>query len=105
MNGNLATAENLLFIATETGNLSALNTDTGKPLWTISGLGRLRPSPIVSGTTLIQCSLEGNVYGIDIESGKQLWNFTLDTGIFASPILVNDTLYIPTIDGSLYAFK
>lgn len=105
VNGNLATAGNLLFIATETGNLSALNTDTGEPLWTITGLGTLRPSPIIGGTTLIQCSLEGNVYGIDIDSGKKLWEFKLDTGVFASPILVNDTLYIPTIDGSLYAFK
>ena len=105
VDGDLATADGRLFVATGDGILSALDTATGEPLWVLEGLVPLRSSPIVSGDTVVQAASDGTIYGFDAMSGSQRWRLTVGEGIAASPILVNGTLYVPTIEGSLYALQ
>ena len=105
VDGDLATADGRLFVATGDGILSALDTATGEPLWVLEGLEPLRSSPIISGDTVVQAASDGSIYGFDAMSGNQRWRLTVGEGIVASPILVNGTLYVPTIEGSLFALQ
>ena len=105
VDGNLATAEGRLFVATGAGILSALDIETGKLQWVLEGLEPLRSSPIITGDTVVQAAADGTIYGFDAMSGNQRWRLTMGEGIAASPILVNGTLYVPTIEGSLYALQ
>ena len=105
VDGSLATAEGRLFVATGAGILSALDIETGEPLWVLEGLEPLRASPIITGETVVQAAADGTIYGFDAASGEQRWKVSVGEGIVASPILVNSTLYVPTIEGSIYALQ
>ena len=105
VDGNLATAEGRLFVATGGGILSALDTETGDLLWVLEGLEPLRSSPVITGDTVVQAAADGTIYGFAGASGEQRWKFSVGEGIATSPILVNGTLYVPTIEGSLYALQ
>ncbi|MCZ6789998.1 MAG: PQQ-binding-like beta-propeller repeat protein [Chloroflexi bacterium] len=105
VDGNLATAEGRIFVATGAGILSALDTETGEPLWVLEGLEPLRSSPIITGDTVVQAAADGSIYGFGAASGEQIWKVSVDEGIVASPVLANGSLYVPTIEGSLYALQ
>ena len=105
VDGDLATADGRLFVATGDGILTALDTETGALLWEVASLEPLRSSPLISGDSVIQAAADGTIYGFDTASGDQQWRISVPEEIVASPILANGTLYVPTTEGSLYALQ
>jgi outer membrane protein assembly factor BamB len=76
------------------GRLIALDTSTGKPLWS-----RLFPSPnfgcaTVSNDVVLTSTYDGNVYAFAASDGKQLWHTKLRAGSNSCPAVVGDTLLV-----------
>jgi len=67
--GALATATGVVFQATADGNLIALDSDSGKPLWHFQTGGRISSSAI-------SYAIDGRQY-IAISAGNSLYSFAL----------------------------
>lgn len=97
-------AENTLFVAGgESGNVYALETETGNQVWQFEAGGPVETTPEVANGTVYVGSDDGNVYAIDQGSGEQVWQFEIGDSIRSSPTVADGLLYVGSDDGSLYA--
>jgi polyvinyl alcohol dehydrogenase (cytochrome) len=95
-----------LFIASENGEVHALDPATGCTFWTFKAMAGIRSAPAVaeyksqgkSGYLVIVGDTKTNLYGIDATSGKQLWTSRVDehpsAGITGSPIIHDGRVFI-----------
>ena len=67
--GDLATAGNVVFMASADGNLTALDSDTGKPLWHAQTGGAIATAPM-------SYAVDGKQY-VAISAGNVLYSFAL----------------------------
>lgn len=68
-------AGDTLLLASENGNLYALNHHTKAIQWIFPTGGALSATPAVHGNTVYQLSLDGSFYAIDLITGLELWRF------------------------------
>lgn len=105
----------VVYTASSDGNVYALNTQTGRPLWVTSRPDRGDAYLALNGTTLYAVDDFGLVFAFDATSGKILWqvNGVSDHGIndvFYSPPAVANGVMVATVgrypvgDGAIIAF-
>ncbi|HTQ36662.1 MAG TPA: PQQ-binding-like beta-propeller repeat protein [Steroidobacteraceae bacterium] len=95
-----------LFIASENGEVHALDPATGCTFWTYKAQAGVRTAPAVaayksqghSGYVVVVGDTRANLYGIDADTGRQLWTAKVDThpvaGISGSPIIYDGRVFI-----------
>ncbi len=95
-----------LFIASENGEVHALDPATGCTFWTFKAQAGVRTAPSVasykaqggSGYVVVVGDTRTNLYGIDASTGKQLWTTRVDAhpsaGISGSPIIHDGRVFI-----------
>jgi outer membrane protein assembly factor BamB len=81
-----------VFVGTDRGQLVALDTQTGKPLWRFTASNTIRCAPAVGAGLLIVEACDNNVYGLEVATGKLVWKTTRADGSlgYAAPRLVGD---------------
>lgn len=108
-----------LFVGTENNTLHALDTRTGRLLWTYrSPRGRLWASSLAAGGNVLYVGTEGGrLSALDAATGRVLWNRTFTGETKYPPTPAGDTLYVittftgsgmvPNLDGKarLYALR
>ena len=101
--GNMALANDTLYMPGLSGKVYAINAATGENKWTFNTKQRmLRSTPLVVGDTLIFGTPDGTVYGLNANSGVEKWQVATE-GIFdAAPVFAGQKLYLPAGDGTLY---
>ncbi|MCY2994338.1 MAG: PQQ-binding-like beta-propeller repeat protein [Planctomycetota bacterium] len=99
-------ADGRLFLATHSGNVYALDAESGKPLWRFTSHGPFLHSPAVAGGLLLAASTDGNLYAVEAGTGKLVWQwFGGDGGFSASPTVADQTVYLGTRAGDFAAIQ
>jgi outer membrane protein assembly factor BamB len=106
--------EGLIFVAADSGDLLAVDTDTGVVVWTdFVGVNAWSSPLIVDNTLLIvtNCLNEDRTlraYDLtDPLAPEEMWDATLTTGgcIEATPAVWNGQIFVGSRDGFMYAFS
>lgn len=93
-----------LFIGTHQGNLWALNTENGEPLWRFEAPGAFLHSPAVSDRLVLAGNTDGRLYALDTATGKLCWFFDAGPGGFAaSPTVGDGAVFIGSRRGDFLA--
>lgn len=100
-------ADNLLFLAGNTGNIYALDTKSGDTFWLQEDLeGRRLSRPAVMGNYVVIGDDDGVVHWFDKSSGARLARFSIDgKGVEATPVVHNDIVYLLGRSGKLVAVE
>ena len=102
----------LLFVATDAGDLLAIDTDTGETIWQDFIGGNAWSSPVIAGDALlvgIDCLTEQagfRAYDLsDPRSPRKLWDQQVGAGscIESTPAIWNGRMYVGSRDGFFYA--
>lgn len=95
-----------LFIASENGEVNALDPATGCTFWTFKALAGVRSAPAVSaysangkrGFAVIVGDTRANLYGIDADTGEMMWSARVDehpaAGITGSAVAWDGRVFI-----------
>ncbi len=101
-----AVAGGRLFIASENGEVHALDPGTGCTFWTFKAQAGVRSAPAVAeyksqgkdAFVVVVGDTKTNLYGIDANTGTQLWTIRVDehpsAGITGSPIIHDGRVFI-----------
>jgi len=106
--GSPATGNGLVYLASYTGKIFAVNPGSGVIRWVYPRTDAL--DPIVSapvfhdGKVYFGCS-DGKVYALDADTGDLAWEAQTGEQVWATPVIANDTLYIGSFDKKFYALN
>jgi outer membrane protein assembly factor BamB len=95
----------LLYVASETGHLLAVDTAELKRAWTFDTGAKILASPSVAGDSVLVGNALGTVHALDALTGDKLWKFDTDGRITSTPVTAHGTVYVTSWDGSLYAIE
>jgi outer membrane protein assembly factor BamB len=105
--------DGILYVATDSGDLLAVNTDTGEVVWEdYIGVNAWSSPVIVDDTLLVMTncvSEDRNLRAYDLSdplAPTQMWEATVTTGgcVEATPAVWNGQVFIGSRDGFMYAF-
>lgn len=101
---HLTADEQIVYVQSSSGVVTAIDMETGKKLWTMQ-LGRKdAPSFPVTSNAEVALVLAGlDLYAIDKFSGNLQWTFRLPKQPSTSPVMDDEQVYVGTLDGSVYA--
>jgi polyvinyl alcohol dehydrogenase (cytochrome) len=103
-----ALAGGRLFVASENGEVHALNPRTGCTYWTFKAQAGVRTAPSVAaynvqgkrGYAVYFGDAKANAYGVDADTGKQLWTRRIDdhasAAITGAPIVHDGRMFVGT---------
>lgn len=94
-----------VFVATQAGNLYALDTETGAPRWRFSAPGPLLHSPAAANDRVVVAAAGGGVYALDTATGRLLWSAALTpggAGFAAAPLIAERRVFLGSRDGRFY---
>lgn len=93
-----------VFVATHNGNLYALDSTDGHPIWRFQTHGAFLHSPACALGLIITGNSDGNLYGIDAATGELKWSYDSGIGGFsASPVVSDTTVFIGSRSGDFVA--
>ncbi len=106
-----AVANGMVFIAGLSGNLFAVDAETGELAWKVALDDGTTSSPAISGEMLFIGDDGDRLYALDATSGDELWRFDVASGgdytIDPSPAVQDGVVYVSTLhpeqDESLFA--
>ena len=120
-------ADGVVFIASASGNLFALDRDSGKERWKFTSRQPIASTPAVAGGTLYFVSSAGSLVALDVATGKPRWAFAVEYerrfeakglhgygpagqtmpdawDVFtSSPVIAQDKVFFGSGDGNVYA--
>ena len=95
-----------MFVGTHSGNLYALEAESGRALWGFQAHGAFLNSPAVAEGLVLAGSTDGYLYALDAEDGSLQWRFFGGRGGFsAAPIPVGEAVFIGTREGRLLSLE
>ena len=87
------------------GAVHALDSSTGKLLWSYQTDRWVDSSPVVVGGKAYVISRSGHLHALDASTGGLLWSYQTDERFASSPVVVNGIAYIGSKNGHLYALE
>ncbi|MCH8310643.1 MAG: PQQ-binding-like beta-propeller repeat protein [Chloroflexi bacterium] len=103
--GTPAIGAGMVYIASESGTVYALNRTDGQLVWKFTADATIKGSPSIAGQTLYVGDIDGVLYGLDALTGEALWRFQVNGRISSTPVVANGMLYIASDNGTLYAIE
>ena len=95
----------LVYVATLTHDVIALDPQTGQQRWKLALDNAMMGSPTLGGDGVLYVgTLSGKLYAINAAEGSQIWQTTLDGSIWSAPAIDGKTLYIGTSNGTAGKF-
>ncbi len=94
-----------LYLTSLDHHVYAIETDTGREIWTTELPGAMASTPVISsdGRTLLVGNFDNNLYALDAATGKQLWRVQAENWVWGQPVLVGEKLFFGDLAGNLYA--
>ena len=105
IDSSAAIADGTVYVGAYTGELIALDLDTGDVRWRYRASERMgigESSPAVGDGRVFVGDLAGVLHAVDANTGDQLWTYPTQGEIKSSPVLVGDRVLIGSYDGYLY---
>lgn len=102
-----AITDGVVYIATEDGELIALDGATGKPQWKQASADgdMIESSPTVAGDLVIVGDEAGLVRACDRKTGALRWTFAAGTRVVSSANIVGDRVVFGSYDQHLYCLR
>ena len=102
-----AIAGDMLYIATNHGDLIGIDRHTGGERWRIPLVGPTWSSPVVVNDVLIQGDCAGDLHAFDVSKPRRaptpLWTVPLGSCIESTPSVLEGTIWVGTRGGGIYA--
>ena len=98
-------AKEIVYLASTTGRLLALDKATGETVWEYDTAGSISGSPSVAGETVYIGDSLGRLYALDAISGERLWEFPVGGAISSTPVIAGGVIYFSSMDGNIYAVE
>ncbi|WP_256761520.1 PQQ-binding-like beta-propeller repeat protein [Cohnella sp. WQ 127256] len=100
--------EEVLYVGRADSRLYALNTATGKQLWSYEAAGPIKSSPIYDDASVYFGDWEGYLYAVDKKTGNLLWSYHTEPNnhhksIQSTPVIHKDVIYWGCRNFELYA--
>ena len=95
-------ADGILYTGSGDGVLYAVETETGKEVWSVEGFGQLESTGAIAGDTIVTAGYNQQVKALDRITGDKRWTFRTEYGVQGAPLIVDDRVYIAT-DRRVYA--
>ena len=98
--------EEILYVQSSAGVLTAINAENGRRLWTAQ-IGRTDEATlaVVSNKDLVLVLAGPSIYGYNKFTGTQLLEFRLPEQPAAGPALTENAVFIPLHGGAVYAYS
>src|SRR5438094_284375 len=100
-----AIVDGTVFVGSGSGDLIALNLQTGSVRWKYHAAEIGESSPTVANGIVYIGDLSGVLHAVDVQTGKALWTFKTQGEIRSSPIVVADKVLIGSYDRYLYGLS
>jgi outer membrane protein assembly factor BamB len=100
-----AVAHGMVYLASKSGTLSALDFHTGTPRWSFQAGAELYASPVLAGDALYVASYDHTLSVLNAHDGTQRWRFTAGGPIHASPVVSDGEVYVAAMDGTVSALR
>lgn len=99
-----------VFITAGSGDVIAVNADSGKELWRRNVGAPIRTAPTVNGDKVFVVSHNNRVYALNVDDGSLKWTHSgIEEGLAllggAAPALADDVIIVPYSSGELYALR
>ncbi len=109
---NPAISGNRVIVPFSSGEIMALDTKSGEPVWidgvsrgfrtlAVSGLADVSASPIVSGNTVFATGVAGRTIASSLKSGERIWE--QDLGSVHTPVVSGSALFMVDLDDRMVA--
>ncbi len=94
--------EDIVYVQSSAGIVTALNADTGREMWTAQ-VGRTDEvaMPATSNASIVMVVAGPALYALDKFSGKELFSYRLPSQPSAGPVITEGSFFIPLSDNSL----
>jgi len=84
----------LIYVASETGQLSAIDSKNGKLAWSYKADAAIAQPPCFDGQTAFFCTKTGNVIAIDLNSHKAKWIVNAGDKLICTPLIFKDLVIV-----------
>jgi eukaryotic-like serine/threonine-protein kinase len=84
--------------------IHALDSKSGKAIWTYMTRARVESSPAVAGSRVYVGSGDGRFYVLDLATGAKVWEYDMGGPLSASPAIAGGRVVIGSQDGRLICF-
>ena len=91
------------FFGSHDGKIYAVNTATGKEIWSFETGGVVAGRPLIFEGMVIAGSFNKNLYALDAEDGSLRWQFEGENWFWAGAASNGETIFAPSMDGHVYA--
>jgi len=103
-------SEPTVFVGNESGQVTAVDAETGVTSWTrsIENAARVPTAPaVLDGTVYVGSQgvggpQSGYLHALDAESGGEIWEFDTNGPVFGSPAVAGETVYVGSRSGLLF---
>ena len=96
--------EDIVFVQSTAGIVTALNAETGREMWTAQ-VGRTDEvaMPATSNARIVMIVAGPTLYALEKFSGKELFSYRLPNQPAAGPVITESSFFVPLSDGSIVA--
>lgn len=104
VHGAVAVADGTVVAATSSGNVHAVDAESGERQWTVRTGGGIQSGPVIVDGTVYAANYTGTVLALDVATGERLWTAETDARVETPLAATGDTVYAADADGVAYAF-
>ncbi|MEM7812166.1 MAG: PQQ-binding-like beta-propeller repeat protein [Planctomycetota bacterium] len=98
--------EEVVFLVSKSGVVTAFDAESGRRMWTQLAGGRTENvSAVVTDIDAAYVVIGERLYAFDKLSGSSLWSLRIPFIPVAAPVFDEERMYVGTLDGSVYAFE
>jgi len=94
-----------VFVGTMAGILHAIDSNTGKDLWTFKTAGAILHTCAASGDKVFFGNTEGKIYAVNTADGTPAWSVQTGSAVWNSPLVHEGLVVVGSRDGRLYAIN
>lgn len=93
--------ENIIYLVSEEGNITALDKNNGNKLWDVKIQGKISAAPAYYNDTLYINSSDGYIYAVSNSEIK--WRKNYGPFSYSAPLIHNRRLYLANTKGQIYS--
>lgn len=98
-----AVTEDIVVLASQYKQVDAINTATGKRMWTYKLRRRADASPVIAGDDVWIAATDGRLIRLNLKDGSETWQREYRGGFIASPAIVADQIILADDKGKVWA--
>ncbi len=92
-------ADGKVFVGTMAGTLHAIDSDTGRDLWTFKTAGAILHTCAVAGGKVFFGNAEGKIYALNLTDGTPAWSVQIGPAVWNAPLVHEGIVIVGSRDG------